>query len=94
VLAKVAGEADEALRAGDDLRRRIEERRRAAPGAFARIPNAEDELAAAGRLLESARFRLQACRLEGDLDGAEQARDDARGAVEVLREVAAAVGAG
>lgn len=79
VLDKAVREASRALGEGDRKLGSLKGRNRAALA---------PQLSAVERRLASARFLLEASRQEGDVDSAEQARDEALAAVEVLEELA------
>jgi len=73
---------------GKTLMHSLAERRRRNPRDFDRDPARADVIAVAERRLQSASFQLEGCWREGDLEGAENARDDAHATWEMLDELA------
>lgn len=86
-LQKMVREGQEWLAKGDKAVGGIEQKRRRDPQRFERDKARVEDLKYAKEKLEVSRFQLEACRREGDLDGAEEARNDAQAAAELLEEL-------
>lgn len=72
----------------EKLAKTLDERRRADPRKFDRDPTRAEVLEVARYRMSAAAFRLEGCRREGDLAGAERSRDDAQATWEMLDELA------
>lgn len=86
-LQKAVREGQEWLARGDKIVGSLAQKRQRDPRRFERDPNRIQDLKFAEEKLQAARFQLEACRREGDVDGAEEARNDAQAAWEMLDEL-------
>jgi hypothetical protein len=80
-------EGSQLVSKGQKLIQTLNERRRADPRKFDRDPTRAEILTLSGQRLRAAAFQLQSCQREGDVDGAERARDDAEATWEMLDEL-------
>lgn len=85
-LDQAVRDAHDWLAKGESLVRDLKAKRKADPRSFDRDPTRVEMLEVAERRLQAASFQLDGCRREGDLEGAEHARDDAQAAWEILDE--------
>lgn len=72
---------------GEKLVATIQQRRRADPRKFDRDPTRAQILDLSSQRLQASAFQLQSCQREGDIAGAEKARDDAEATYEMLEEL-------
>ena len=86
-LAESVREGQQWVSRGEKLIETINQRRRADPRKFDRDPTRAEILGFAGPQLKATAYRLESCQREGDVDGAERAREDAEATWEMLEEL-------
>jgi hypothetical protein len=86
-LAESVREGQQWVSRGQKLIETINQRRRADPRKFDRDPTRAEILDFAGPQLKAAAYRLESCQREGDVDGAERAREDAEATWGMLEEL-------